>query len=402
MNKFLHYSFVFFLAMVMGRLSAQEVTLDFTLADADNSKVSLWGFPAGSANKTVEEKSFTYGGYTVKVAGSEGDGYYWHDKDHYLLFGKQGAMLTLPAFNFEVERIDIEGSSGASSNTKQNIYVGETAVSTETTGAQGTNIFEIAADYQAAGNVYVIKVNSKHNNQIKTIKIWKKGTGQEITVPAADNIAAFTALGNGAEAQLKLDGAKVTYVSPDGKSVYVRDATGGICFYGQTAFAEASNKWVLGGSVIGKVNIRNNMTQMNITDAAALTHTEGAEYEPVAVTMNELKDHVADLVRLTEDFTVTDVSGKFYNNENKDVQLYDNFKLNYIVNAGDVLKSLTGVVIMYNSQLEVAPTVDPATAGIRNVNAGEVTGKIFNLQGVEVRNPTKGLYIQNGVKKMMK
>jgi hypothetical protein len=336
------------------------------------------------------------------VAGSEGDGYYWHDKDHYLLFGKQGAMLTLPAFNFEVERIDIEGSSGASSNTKQNIYVGETAVSTETTGAQGTNIFEIAADYQAAGNVYVIKVNSKHNNQIKTIKIWKKGTGQEITVPAADNIAAFTALGNGAEAQLKLDGAKVTYVSPDGKSVYVRDATGGICFYGQTAFAEASNKWVLGGSVIGKVNIRNNMTQMNITDAAALTHTEGAEYEPVAVTMNELKDHVADLVRLTEDFTVTDVSGKFYNNENKDVQLYDNFKLNYIVNAGDVLKSLTGVVIMYNSQLEVAPTVDPATAGIRNVNAGEVTGKIFNLQGVEVRNATKGLYIQNGVKKMMK
>jgi hypothetical protein len=363
MNRFLRYSFVVLLAMVMGKLSAQEVTLDFTLADTDNSKVSLWGFPASSKNKTVEEKSFTYGGYTVKVAGSEGEGYYWHDTDHYLLFGKQGAKLTLPAFDFDVERIEIEGNSKASAGVKQNIYVGENAVSTEVTGAQGTNIFDIAADYQAAGNVYVIKVNSSHNNQIKTIKIWKKGTGGEVTIPEAANIAAFTALGSGTEAVLKLDGAKVTYVSPDGKSVYVRDATGGMCFYSQEAFAEASNKWVLGGSVTGKVNIRNNMTQMNITDAAALTHTEGAEYAPVAVTTSELSNHVADLIKLIEDFTVTDISGKFYNNENKDIQLYDNFKLGYTVNAGDVLKNLTGVVILYNSQVEVAPTVAPSTEG---------------------------------------
>ena len=49
-------------------------------------------------------------------------------------------------------------------------------VSTETTGAKGTNTYEIAEAYQAAGNVYTIKVTSNHNNQIKTIKIWKKGT----------------------------------------------------------------------------------------------------------------------------------------------------------------------------------------------------------------------------------
>jgi hypothetical protein len=361
MQKNLRYSLVFLMAMVMGTAFGQEVTLDFTLADANDSKVSAWGFPAGSANKLVEEQSFTYGGYTVKVAGSAG--YYWHDKDHYLLFGKQGATVTLPAFSFDVERIDVEGNSGASAKTVQNIYVGEEAVSTETEGVTGVNVYNIAAGKQAAGTIYVIKVNSAHNDQIKTIKVWKKGTAQEVTVPVADNIAAFTALGNGTEAELKLDGAKVTYVSPDSKSVYVRDATGGMCFYSQDAFAEATNKWVLGGSLKGKVSIRNNMTQMNITDAAALTHTEGAEYAPVAVTMAELKDHVGDLVKLTEDFTATDVSGKFYNNEAKDVQLYDNFKLGYTVNAGDVLKNLTGVVIMYNTQVELAPTVAPSTDG---------------------------------------
>ena len=177
MNKFLRYSFVALMAMLIGKASAQEVTLDFTLATGDDGKTSEWGFPAGSSNKTVEEKSFTYGNYTIKVAGSEGNGYYWHDKDHYLLFGKQGATLTLPAFDFDVERIDIEGTSGASTGIKQNIFVGDEAVSTETTGAKDvTNEFVIAEGKQAAGTIFTIKVTSNHNNQIKTIKIWKKGT----------------------------------------------------------------------------------------------------------------------------------------------------------------------------------------------------------------------------------
>ena len=177
MNKFLRYSFVALMAMLIGKVSAQEVTLDFTLATGDDGKTSEWGFPAGSSNKTVEEKSFTYGNYTIKVAGSDGNGYYWHDKDHYLLFGKQGATLTLPAFDFDVERIDIEGTSGASTGIKQNIFVGDEAVSTETTGAKDvTNEFVIAEGKQAAGTIFTIKVTSNHNNQIKTIKIWKKGT----------------------------------------------------------------------------------------------------------------------------------------------------------------------------------------------------------------------------------
>lgn len=390
------------MAMVMGTAFGQEVTLDFTIADANNSEASAWGFPAGSTNKLVEEKSFTYGGYTVKVAGS--GGYYWHNSQHYLLLGKQGATVTLPAFSFDVERIDVEGNSGASASTKQNIYVGEDAVSTETTGVQGVNVYNIAAGKQAAGTIYVIKVNSNHNDQIKTIKVWKKGTSQEVTVPVADNIAAFTALGNGTEAELKLDGAKVTYVSPDKKSVYVRDATGGMCFYGQDAFAEATNKWVLGGSLKGKVSIRNNMTQMNITDAAALTHTEGAEYAPVAVAMADLKDHVCDLVKLTDDFTATEVSGKFYNNEAKDVQLYDNFKLGYTVNAGDVLKNLTGIVIMYNAQVELAPTVAPTTGGTEENKLiatlkGEVGQEVTITLGVYAANDVYSVDFGDGVLK---
>ena len=209
MNKILRYSFVALLAMIGLNISAQEVTLDFTITDPadETGKTSIWGFPSGSSNKLVEENSYTYDGWTVKVAGSTGEGYYWHNKDHYLLFGKQGAYLTLPAFNFDVERIDVEGNSAASAGTKQNIFVGDEAVSTETTGAQGTNYFTIAEGKQAAGTIYTIKVTSKHNNQIKTIKIWKKGAGTKqaadiswsspsatVTIGADDNI--FPTLNN--------------------------------------------------------------------------------------------------------------------------------------------------------------------------------------------------------------
>ncbi len=197
MNKILRYSFVALLAMFVGNAFAQEVTLDFTLETSEGSKESVWGFPAGSTNKTVDEKPFTYNGYTVKVAGSTGQGYYWHDKDHYLLFGKQGAYLTLPAFTFDVERIDIEGTSSASTGVKQNIFVGDEAVSTETVGAKDvTNQFVIAEGKQAAGTIYTIKVNSNHNNQIKTIKIYKKGTsGINVAKVDEKNAPAYNVAG---------------------------------------------------------------------------------------------------------------------------------------------------------------------------------------------------------------
>ena len=245
MKNFLRYSFVALMAMIIGKASAQEVTLDFTLATGDDGKTSEWGFPAGSSNKTVEEKSFTYGNYTVKVAGSEGNGYYWHDKDHYLLFGKQGATLTLPAFDFDVERIDIEGTSGASTGIKQNIFVGDEAVSTETTGAKDvTNQFVIAEGKQAAGTIYTIKVTSNHNNQIKTIKIWKKGTSESGSdTPGSDpqtsdevktvTIAEFNAAAESNDVWYQLTGTVKNLKDGDQYGNFdLEDETGSVYVYG--------------------------------------------------------------------------------------------------------------------------------------------------------------------------
>ena len=146
--------------LTMSAWAATTVTLDFTSNDE-------WNLPTAY---TVEQNSYTNGdGYTVTLEGTTGNGYKYGGG--YLILGKSGAYLSLPAFQYPVSKIEVVGKSGASSSVVQNIYVGENEVSTATTGATGTNTYEIADAYQAAGNIYTLKVTSNHNTQITKINI---------------------------------------------------------------------------------------------------------------------------------------------------------------------------------------------------------------------------------------
>ena len=146
-----------------------EVTLDFTDKTA-------WNIPTRGTNTALGE--YTNGSYTIKLYATTN----YKMNDGYLILGKKDSYLELPAFDFDVERIEVVGHSGASTAVKQNIFVGTTAVSTETTGADGvTNTYAIASGNQAAGNIYKLVVTSGHNTQIEAIKIYKKSSGGETT-----------------------------------------------------------------------------------------------------------------------------------------------------------------------------------------------------------------------------
>lgn len=169
MIKTLRFTLMAVMMLICGAISAQEVTLDFT----DNSK---WKLPT---KKTTETKEFTNGEYTIKLTiNGTGDkiGYnYSSYKDsHFLILGKKDATLTFPKFDFAVSKIVIEGSANGSASTKQNIFVGDKAVSTETVGVKTANTYEIDPSYQAAGTQYVLKVLSNHNTQISKILIYKQ------------------------------------------------------------------------------------------------------------------------------------------------------------------------------------------------------------------------------------
>lgn len=193
MNKLL----LIFSALLMSLGAfAQDVTLDFT--------TNGWGLPEGKSNQGKTETEFTNGTYAIKLAAA--DGYYFNTQG-YLMLGKKNSTLTLPAFSQPVEKIEVVGREGASSSTKQNIYVGTSAVSTETTSSATTQTYEIAADYQAAGNVYVFKVTSSHNAQITKINIYYK-SASTVESPTISGETPFS------------DKTLVTITVPDGTTVY--------------------------------------------------------------------------------------------------------------------------------------------------------------------------------------
>ncbi len=138
-----------------------------TLSFADN----VFGI---DSEKQTEAKTYTSGNYSITITpAGDGNGFYFNSKDHYFILGKQGATLEFNGFDFAVSAIEITGREAASASIVQNIFVGDTAVSTETTGAKGTNVYQIAADYQTAGTRYTLKVLSNHNTQITEVKVYK-------------------------------------------------------------------------------------------------------------------------------------------------------------------------------------------------------------------------------------
>lgn len=159
-----------------------KVEFDFT--------TNNWGLPTGY-NKG--EASYTNeAGYTITFGiSSSGHKIMGSDSDCNLIFGKEDATLSLPAFPFAVSKIKVFGKKGASGKVTQNIFVGNEAVSTETTNATEDHIYEIAEAFQAAGNIYTLKVTNPNNTQITKIVVYAK----DETVAGAINITTEEGFG---------------------------------------------------------------------------------------------------------------------------------------------------------------------------------------------------------------
>lgn len=203
---------------------AQEVTLDFTQngwkLSTDNKKPPIKG-------------EYTYNGVTISFDAPKG---FYYGSKYLMLKGKDGiGRLTLPAFNFAVEKIEVVGNnvSNVSTKTKENIYVDNTAVSTEKIGSKGTNAFVIDKQYQAAGNRYTLQVSAA-NAQITYIKIYKRAvdlTATTLTLSAipTEPIAiggTFSSTATLKAGEQTLSDKTITWSSDNDKVATVDAATG--------------------------------------------------------------------------------------------------------------------------------------------------------------------------------
>ena len=396
MKNYLRYAFIAVLAFICNVSFGQEVTLDFT-------NNTTWKFPDGNKNGATKAAQFSNGTYTITVEAPTA--YYWLSSNSALLYGKKDATITLPKFNFDVERIDIIGAAGASGKTTRNIFVGNTAVSTETKSAKGTHEYEIKADNQAANTEYIIKVTNANNDQIQKILIWKKGTAKPTETPTAANIAAFKALGVGKNAILTLKNAQVQYAGSS--DIYVVDETGGIDIYQSNLKYTAGQ--ILNGTITATYDEFNKLPELTNITENKLTATEGT-VTPIEMTIEEAKkaENTCKLVTVKNITLVKIASGSFtnyYSDTEKNLQVYDKLKLGYTPNTESAM-DYTGILIPFNTQVELVPTVAPkaSTSNINGITTDDTTlnAPAYNLAGQKVGKEYKGVVIKAGKKFIQK
>ena len=360
-----------------------KVTLDFT----DNT---AWQIPVGNTSGITTDSAYSNGTYTIRLAATTK---YYFNNDGYLMLGKANSTLTLPAFDFDVTKIVVTGRTGASGSTKQNIFVGETAVSTETTGATGVNEYAIAAGYQAAGNVYVLKVTSAHNTQITKIDIYGKGEGG-VTPPqpaiaspycqtevghffaANADPNSFVLLSIGSKGgktivRIDQDAAKNTqmfdYLQVTGLATDGADVAEG----GATAMAvEFATPAAVDDSITLEILWSNpgwpGRWMVQNVKVPATAECEYAVLVPAPV----VKKTCAEVYSLAKNDAVAlnDVVVTYVNGKNVWVKDATASMLVFLpaandaIKAGDVLSEVAGVVDIYNGVYEVKPSAEQVTA----------------------------------------
>ena len=429
MKKILRYSFVALLAMVFAPTFAQELTLDFT--DFENNP---WGLPTDYVKTAAQ---YTNGNITISL-GASNNGHKIH-KDCYLILGKKDATLSLPAFSFDVDRIDIVGREGASGATLQNIYVGDVAVSTETKGATTTNMYNIADDYKAAGNVYTLKINSAHNTQITKILIWKKGSASKKspglswgtnsrTVIIGDSTNTFPTLTNDNNLTVAYESTNpdVATIAEDGKitlkaagktDIYAKFA-GNDEYEAQEVFYTLTVKAAIDPDAKGQQNNPYLMTDEDFLQMVMALDTISRPKSAVVY----VKGYITNIEEVSTEHGNATFKIAAENNKDAEVKLKAyrfkylekvNFTAENQIKVGDEVVVCGQIQWYYPENGEGEPqlvqggyiySLNGNTAShIDNVKSdNRFNGAIYNLAGQRVQTMKRGLYIINGKKVVIK
>ena len=357
-------SYASFTGYDMNTAGDQEVTVSYTegvvtktasynikiiepVVTLDLSSNTGWSFPT---SKKEIENTYTKNGYSITLQGSDGAGYYFDTNN--LLLGKTGATLTLPAFGFKVSKILVYGTDGSSATVTFNVFDGADAVSTQVTSSKVTQTFNIDAEHQAVGKVYTLKITNNNNMRITKIEVY----------------------GNGCEAGVVTSFGWATYIAtadmefPTGRAYVVTDASVG-----------------------------NTITKAEVTQVPAgtpvLLKNEGAvtaqllDATPAAPASNMLSIS----------------NGTIPNGKYAYVLAKDGTKAGFKQWTGDAA-TLNGRVVMLLDQAVNSPffLLDGETTAIKSIDFKNVEREVYDLQGRKVVQPTRGLYIVNGKKYVVK
>ena len=201
--------------------------------------------------------------------------------------------------------------------------------------------------------------------------------------------------------------AIVTAINAKGNNAYVVDEDGyGALIYADNHGFEAGDK--ITGKATGAFVLYTGKTEITgITSASeGLTITKGNTVPVTEVDIDELslkeQSSVVKISGLTLDESTTEKAIYLTDGINK-IQVYGSF-MTLPTFEDNKTYTITGVVVWFNTTLEIAPRSEADIVGISNsingitTDAANENAPIYNLAGQRVNKTAKGILIQNGKK----
>ena len=326
--------------------TGENLTFDFT----DDA----WGFPESYA---LTSETYTNDGYTITL-GASSDGHKVMTsggKITALIWGKENATLALPAFPFNVSKIKVYGNTGASGKVTFNIFVGDEAVSDEVTGSTTNHEFKIADAKQAAGTVYTLKITNANNCQISKIEVF----GYEPVTVSEVGYATYCSAN-----ALDFTGA--------GVKAYVGTVSGGNLTFTPVTMVPANTGLLLykeGGATV-------NVPVIASADPVGTNCLTGVNEATTITSEDYILNKVGENVGFYKAGSFTSLAAHRAYITALAATKIKNFVLNFDETDGIV-------EIMRNGD-------------------NEKMSAIFDLSGRRVSKPTKGIYVKNGRKFIVK
>ena len=288
---------------------------------------------------------------------------------------------------------------GGSLNSNKQVWTGN---------AESVLLTSTGATYLNAVVVELSTVNSETNLRINE---------PADSYTEVQGLAAFSAVKSDELVKLTLTDAIITSGMINGWGHYVQDATAGAHFYCTGLDLEVGD--VLNGVVYVKKNVQKMGSRICMTEATnkeGLTITKNGSYEPITGTIAQINmaDNFCRVVCLAG-VALKGTSETTANaTDDTNTIVVNNAKNNYFpyvikesletIDYSDA--TIVGILFGTNTEgNKIMPLSikNNDSSGIRAINYERPTdGAYYNLSGQRVERPTKGLYIHNGNKVVIK
>jgi regulator of extracellular matrix RemA (YlzA/DUF370 family) len=230
---------------------------------------------------------------------------------------------------------------------------------------------------------------------VKSVTKYSWIEGEEtVTYPTTETLADW--IDDQPTANTQITGT-VTAVYQNGKDLFITDGTTSALVYGTLSNTYNNGDQLTG--IAGKYSTYNNMPEFIPVDDTFGTATAGTAVDPTEATTADINgNNVAKYVLLKD----VKLEGDSISDDHGSVAIYNRYGVT--LPEGPIV-SITGFVYALTNEMAVAITeiVESDASSIKEISTeAKRSGAIFDLQGRRVDNATRGIYIVDGKKVLIK